>query len=178
MSEGTEEAWDRLEPEDWDDAEPLGRARQFSRYWAEQPGGGRCPCCRRRVQIYRKRMTGAQARTISDLYRRYGVGLEFEIKVALTDLYEAAHPGGTQALRHLGLLKRTKAGFYSVTRVAMDWINGMISIPTEICTYDGDVVSTGGTPESFSDVLSRGGFNIDEVLDADHDGHDHRSFDQ
>lgn len=124
--------------------------------------GVNCPCCRRRVRIYRRPMTSVAARAVVALWRVHGAAFGHLPTVARDHLADVAHQGGYLVLAaHWRLIEPEidaqpetgRAGYWRVTAAGRAWILGHFAVPRYAVLLDGRCLRLEGAPVTCDDTL-------------------------
>lgn len=108
-------------------------------YVAEN-GGGECPCCRQRVQVYRRTIGSGMARALINQWRAVGQDWT-KTRMLWTMTHEAAQ------LQWWGLIEPGQAradggkgGEWRITDAGRDFVLGRLSVAKHARVFDGELM--------------------------------------
>ena len=135
--------------------------------------GGRCPCCNRFGKIYSRHFNKTMAWSLLWLWNTGGKNF---VDVPNTAPTQVLRSNQLPTVRWWGLIERKEnndtknkhSGFWRVTDLGADIINGKCSMPKTVFTYDADVVRFGDEHIKFNDAF-HGVFDYSEVMGARYD---------
>lgn len=108
-------------------------------------GGGECPCCRQRVQVYRRTVNAGMARALINQWRAVGQGWT-KTRLLWTMTHEAAQ------LQWWGLIEPGQAradggkgGEWRITDAGRDFVLGRSSVARHAKVFDGSLLGLDAT---------------------------------
>lgn len=139
------------------DSMPLGIARAKLAEMVEE--GTTCPACTQHAQVYRWSLYSTAVRMLARLWHVGGTSEFVESKAV-----KAAGDGGhCSQLRHWGLVEQEserrpdggKSGWWRVTKVGADFLQGRVTIPKYVYVYDGTCLRSDGPPVTVRECLGK-----------------------
>lgn len=149
------------------DTMTLGDARAWLR--SRIRDGERCPCCRQMAKIYKRKLYAAPARALVMLFRRAG---REPAHITTLDRSLAGNGGDISKLRYWGLVEEEpayrpdggRAGWWRVTDLGQQWIEGEITVPQFVGVYDTSRIGKPfGTPVTIQQALGER-FNLADLM--------------
>jgi len=133
---------------------------EASRWVADRlEDGVECPACNQHAQVYRWSLYRTAVRALV-LFYKLGGTTDF---VHVSQLKAAGHQGqgDVSRLRHWGLVEEEKTrrpdggrpGYWRVTQLGADWLEGRVTVPKYVNVYNGKVTDTYGEPVRVQDSL-------------------------
>lgn len=152
------------------DTMTLAEARDQLRQLAYE--GTDCPCCTRRVRVYRRKLSSVAARGVAALYKSATLDWAHMPTVAREHLADVQGQGGYVVLsHHWGLLEEEirrrpdggRTGYWRVTALGALWLRGEESVPMFADIYDGRCLRLHGDLVTVQDVLGQH-FSFSELM--------------
>lgn len=111
--------------------------------------GATCPCCGQYAKLYRRKITSTMAKCLVMIHRFFQANKVQFIHVPnflVKFKNDGSVAGGDVAkLKHWGLLEpvvnermdgSNRAGFYKITQLGKDWVDGNVSVPKYAYIYN------------------------------------------
>jgi hypothetical protein len=135
----------------------LEEAREWLRERVDK--GAKCPCCTQLAKVYKRSVHASMARALILMYRAGGA-LDFVHAPTVTRRDSNTETG---KLAYWGLLVEAdaeredggRAGFYKVTQLGVDFVEGRATIPKYAHTYDGRCLGFSGAQVTIYDALGK-----------------------
>lgn len=133
-------------------------------------GGGICPCCQQRVQVYKRKLASSAAYGLITMYRHHGTEFGHAPSTA-----ELARLGGELArLSMWGLLEEKpetrddggRAGWWRVTDLGEAFVHGLCRVPKYAHVYAGQVLMLDGRETTSVREALGDKFNYAELMNA------------
>lgn len=144
-----------------EDVQTLLEARDYVEKRLE--GGVSCPCCGQWAQLHRWMIKPKQAAGLLLLAwfakenpehgSRFVHVTRFFAALGLPPRISTLLPTDFPKLRHWGLLEEGDRGFYRLTKLGFDFVNGQKTVQEFILTYNDSFLGTIGDPVNIYDVL-------------------------
>jgi hypothetical protein len=137
--------------------------------WVGENGGGKCPCCRRRVQVYKRTLNSSMAYGLITMHRIHGV--EYGHAPSTGNL---AQLGGELArLKVWGLLQESdvvrsdggRAGWWKVTDAGVDFALNRSRQPKRAWIYSNEALRFDTNTVSIVEALGKK-FNYSELMSS------------
>lgn len=146
------------------DLTPMWAARQWTKDQAES-GGGECPCCGQRSQVYKRSINSGMARSLVIMYGKAGKNW---INVPSAVGGKSREEG---KLRYWGLVTESNnhradgghAGWWRVTDKGENFILDGLNVPKYALIYDGTLVRLDGDPVDIKYCI-RNRFDLSQLL--------------
>lgn len=144
---------------------PLGDAIAYIQGLMETPKGTRCPCCNRKVKVYRRTIHHQMAVGLIRLTKE-GEGFHH-----LPSLETDVRGGDTTKLAYWGLIEEElilrpdggRAGYWRVTPLGRRFVMGFVTVPQNAMVYNETVLRYEGGQWSIHDALGHR-FDLNELL--------------
>lgn len=149
----------------------LKEARDLVRRERHEPEGTICPCCDKRVKVYRRKFHKEMAKAIRALAR--DPDRDFRHLFRFLVVRNISHSDGP-ALQLWGLIESSgeerddgnpRAGFYRITKKGLDLAAGRIEIPRSVLTYNDAILEFGEEKIGIREALGDA-FDYDEMMSA------------
>lgn len=135
----------------------VGEVREWLR--EQMLDGTRCPCCHRKVKVYRRKLHRTIARALIHMYWNRGADGLFDITTHLL-----THNGDTAKLRYWGLISPgPEEGVWALTEKGELFVRGLVRVPSHAETYNGVLLEVNGDEISIRDALGAR-FDYDELM--------------
>jgi hypothetical protein len=103
-------------------------------------GGGECPCCRQRVQMYDRQINSSMAQTLIKFHQVNGM--------EWGHLRASDHSREGSKLRHWGLIENEKilrpdggrSGWWRITATGRSFVLGELRVPKTVWIYDNELM--------------------------------------
>lgn len=148
-------------------SQTLDQAKAWLR--AQLDVGARCPCCTQFAKVYRRRINSTQARALAIIYRERGRNWAHlpSLRMKLAPHHSNEEP----KLRYWGLLEEEalvrpdggRAGWWRVTDLGEQWVQGLVAIPKYVCIFDSRPLRLEGEPVHIQDALGAR-FSLAELM--------------
>ncbi len=131
--------------------------------------GVTCPCCRRYVKIYRRKLYSTMGAVLLHMYQenRNNKGVFLHIPSLLNGKGVAARGGDFSKLRLWDLIEPQQdkpAGFYRITKKGIEFAECRIAVPDAVYVYKGELLDWASTDlVTIADVLGNK-FNYEDLM--------------
>lgn len=127
--------------------------------------GAKCPCCTQYAKVYRRKINGAQARSLITIWRRYGTDWCHVPTVIPTGSREESKLAHWNLMEELGEAREDggRSGWWRITDVGAAYVLGEVSVPKYARIYDGRCLGFDGELQSIIDALGVK-FNYRELM--------------
>jgi len=130
-------------------------------------GGGMCPCCGQRAQVYKRSIHGTMARTLIRMYRTVTPG-EW---LYLPDVPQKSRD--CTGMAYWGLIEEMqekrddggRVGWWRLTALGIEFVQRQARVPKYVRVYDDRRLGYLGEPVSIIDCLGKR-FNYSELMNG------------